>query len=136
MSAARLGVGSLIASLAGLLALLVDVVTLAGSGAGGLSSLLEPVASAANLTGFLLGFVASRARRSGAAGPSAVADSAATAGTATAGLYLSWTPTVIVLVLFAAYRPQQAADLTLRLLGLVLKLFEGLSDLITLLAGG
>jgi len=66
MLSARLGAGSVAASLTGLLALTGDMTTIAaslGTSHIGLSPAFQPVFSAANLTGFLLGLLACHANR-------------------------------------------------------------------------
>jgi hypothetical protein len=115
-----LGVGSLIASLTGSVAFIGDVLTIAGwlgSTNGGLAPDLEVVLSMANVTGFLLGLVSSRA----GCLPGAV------------GLHLSWAPVVAVLIFLAAYRPALAAEIVKHLASLVLDVFSGLAEMITLL---
>jgi len=119
----RLGTISLAASLTGVAALTGDVINTAATAdpsGSGLTSVLEPVLCGADLAGFLLGLVSSRAGGS---------------GRGTAGLHLSWAPMVVALVLLAAYRPPLAAGLIERLAGLVLDVLNGVADTITLLLG-
>lgn len=92
-----LGGVSLIASLTGSVAFIGDVLTIAGwLGAvdSGQVSVLDMVLSLANITGFLVGLVSSRAGCPCGA----------------VGFHLSWTPIVAVLVFLAVYRPTLAAE--------------------------
>lgn len=97
MLSARLGAGSLAASLTGLLALTGDVINIAASldaAPSSLSTVLEPVFSAANLTGLLLGLLFSRANR---------------CRYGTVGLHLSRAPTVVALMRVMARASQSAS---------------------------
>jgi hypothetical protein len=121
MSSDRLGAASLAASTTGALSLTVDLVTLAwltGSPTG-VSTFLELVLTVANVAGFVLGVLSSLRGRS---------------VPGTAGLHLSWAPLVVGFLLLAAFRPETAADLVRRLIELVGAIFNGLADVITLLA--
>ncbi|HET6212714.1 MAG TPA: hypothetical protein VFE14_07575 [Micromonosporaceae bacterium] len=121
MLSARLGAGPLAASLTGLLALTGDVINIAASLSttpSGLSTVLEPVCSAANLTGFLLGLLSCRANRS---------------RHGTVGLHLSRAPIVVALVLLAADHPQPAAGIIKRIGRLAIDIFNGIADTIALL---
>jgi hypothetical protein len=115
----RLGAVAFLAALAGSVSLLGDVLTLmffAGPG-GGLASVLETVFAAANVAGFLMGLLS---RLGGS-------------GTGTAAVHLSWAPVLVVFVLFAGTQPVLAAALVRRIVHLVLTVFGGIADLLTIL---
>jgi hypothetical protein len=121
MASDRIGVAAVTASVTGTLSLTADLITLvwlAGSPSG-VSTFLELVLTTANVAGFVLGALASLRERSG---PGAV------------GLHLSWAPLVVGFVLLAAYQPEAAAALVRRLVALIGIVFNGLADLLSLLA--
>jgi hypothetical protein len=121
MPSDRLGVAALTASATGTLSLTIDLVTLAwlAGSPSGVSAFLELVLTVANLVGLVLGAICSARDHTG---PGAV------------GLHLSWAPLVVGFLLLAAYQPETAAGLVRRLAGLVGAAFNGLADVVTLLA--
>jgi hypothetical protein len=121
MPSDRLGVAALAASVTGTLSLSIDLISLVwlSGSPSGVSAFLELVLTVANLAGFVFGALSSLRDRTG---PGAV------------GFHLSWAPLVVGFLLLAAYRPETAAGLVRRLIGLVGAVFNGLADAVTLLA--